>query len=765
MMRIRDFFRFSLNANLFWIVTVLVVGGSIFDTYVRYRETQAIIEKMLHDRAESLNDYFISMRYVFHQQFLKSKVDLNDSTVGFLPAHASSLISDEFAKKESKKISIRNVSDQPRNPKNKADGIELSAIEYFKTNPATLELTKTIYQDGEEFYFFAAPLKIQQYCLACHGQKEDTLGYIQKRYNNAYGYKIGDVRGITSIKIEKSAFMAPVMRVFWDATFFGFGIALLLLALAYTAIARLTNKEVESKIELENTVAVRTGELNNAYMQEKHLRSILRTVTDVNQLLIASQNIDELVDKSAQTLNANDTFSSVKIILSEDGKLNVKASYGIVNEKIVTDVDSGVFKANKSLYLTDLQADDVPEHCKSKAKAYGLKAVYSVPLKSSVFEERPVGVLTVCTKDKQGFNDQERAMIDELAGDIGFAVNSFMQKNTIDLLLDEKIQSYHEFIEALVDMIEQRDTYTAGHTQRVAKYALMIAEDMGVDEGDRKKLAQAARLHDIGKVVTPDSILLKPGILNSLEYELIKEHVIAGFQVLSNIDSYKELAHIIVHHHERYNGSGYPYGKQGDEIPLLGHILAIADSFDAMTTNRIYKPKKSVADALRELESLSGTLYHPDVAAAAVRALKDIKIDEAGEQAIGTSPIDQERLSYFFRDKLTRLYNDDYLSVVIDGRSNHDKPKSLTVISLVDFTRYNKEHMWEGGNKLLVGFAEFLTQNIKNKNIFRVKGDHFMVADYEGDMKELLMRSPLIDNGVAYRVFTMKAPFGDILTN
>lgn len=734
------------------------------DTYVRYEETQKIIEKRVHDRAKSLYEYFISMRFVFHQQFIKSGLDLNDSTVGFLPAHAASLISDEFKKKASQKISIRNVSDNPRNPKNKADKDEVEAIEYFRAHPNEQEFSKNISADGSEFYFYAAPLKISEYCLACHGTKNQTMPYIKNKYSSAYDYNVGDVRGVTSVKIEKRAFADPMMDIFLETTVFVFTMTLILLGITYGAILKLTKREGQIKIELENTVAARTTELKNAYVHERHLRSILRTVADVNQLLITTEDVAELVKKAADTLSKNDMFVSVKIALALDGSLKIAAHCGKEFLSVVSENDTQVFNSGKSLMI--MRDDErVTDEVQQYAQQYGITAAYILALKSNVFADKSLGVLSIYTSSADGFSKEDTDMLDELAGDIGFAINSFVQKNTIDLLLEEKIQSYHEFIEALVDMIEQRDTYTAGHTQRVAKYALMIAEDMGIRDDEKKKLAQAARLHDIGKVVTPDSILLKPGTLTNLEYELIKEHVMAGFQVLSNIDSYKELANIMVHHHERYNGSGYPYGKQGDEIPILGHILAVADSFDAMTTNRIYKPRKSVGEALRELDSMSGSLYHPEVVASALKTLQDVAIDEKVEQAIGTSPIDQERLSYFFRDKLTRLYNDDYLYVVLGGRSNHDKPKSLTVISLVDFTKYNKEHMWEGGNRLLIEFAEFLAQNTDGNMLFRVKGDNFIIADYDKDAKVLLAASPLVEYGIAYRVMTMKAPFNDILTN
>lgn len=158
--------------------------------------------------------------------------------------------------------------------------------------------------------------------------------------------------------------------------------------------------------------------------------------------------------------------------------------------------------------------------------------------------------------------------------------------------IKEKIENYQKTLFALVDMIEERDTYTGGHSQRVAKYSVMIAKEMGCAEKEREKLHQAGILHDIGKISTPDSVLLKPGKLNDIEYKLIQEHVKVGYGMLSKIPMYKELAEIIHHHHERYDGKGYPDGLRGDEIPLLSRIMIVADAFDAMTTNRIYKTRK-----------------------------------------------------------------------------------------------------------------------------------------------------------------------------
>ncbi len=455
-------------------------------------------------------------------------------------------------------------------------------------------------------------------------------------------------------------------------------------------------------------------------------------------------------------------FVSVKIALALKGELSVVASRGKAAMDTLSSTDIKVFENGKSIMMNK-DDESITEECRLRASEYGIQAAYVLPLKSNSFTDKCLGILSIYTSSKDGFSKEDTNMLDELAGDIGFAVNSFMQQETIDALHEEKLQSYHEFIVALEDMIEQRDTYTAGHTYRVAQYSLMIAEDMGISEEDIKKLAEAARLHDIGKVVTPDSILLKPGALTNIEYELIQEHVTAGYQVLSNIKSYKELADIMIHHHERFDGSGYPHGRQKDEIPILGYILAVADSFDAMTTNRIYKPRKSVEESLKELKSLSGTFYHPDVVKSALKVLADIDVEGIVDQTICVNKIDQERLSYFFKDKLTRLYNEEYLAVVLNGRSNYEKPKTITIVSLIDFTAYNKANTWEDGNRLLTSFAIFLNENIKDNLIFRARGDNFLIANFDGDIDAVLANSPLADKGIKYRVVKMQAPFDELL--
>jgi putative nucleotidyltransferase with HDIG domain len=198
------------------------------------------------------------------------------------------------------------------------------------------------------------------------------------------------------------------------------------------------------------------------------------------------------------------------------------------------------------------------------------------------------GMITVFCSREDGFEIEEMKILENMAHDISIALYSHKQRDSIMAMEKEKVANYEETILAFVNIIEQRDTYTAGHTIRVAEYCALIGKEMGLSKDDIHLLEKAAILHDIGKVATPDTILLKPGKLSHLEYDLIKQHAEIGADMLERITIYKDLADIIRYHHSRYDGKGYPRTDSPDEISILSHIMIVADAFDAMTTNRIY---------------------------------------------------------------------------------------------------------------------------------------------------------------------------------
>jgi len=319
----------------------------------------------------------------------------------------------------------------------------------------------------------------------------------------------------------------------------------------------------------------------------------------------------------------------------------------------------------------------------------------------------------------------------------------------------EQIDNYEKTIFSFIDMIERRDSYTAGHSERVAKYAKILAKEMGYEPSECENLYRAALLHDIGKVVIPDSVLLKPGKLNDLEYKLIQEHVNTGYNILNKIPMYKELAEIVRYHHEKYDGSGYPFGLKGNEIPFLSQILTLADSFDAMTTNRIYKSRKDIEHSLEEIKKLKSVQFHPDIVDTALEILKDIKLAENINQ-LPKNELEETKFAYFFKDQLTDAHNMNYLEVILLKNREIKLYNYLYVLDIKNFTQYNNHNSWEAGNKLLINISKYLKTTYSNTLTFRIHGDDFLIlsdTQLSIDKKILIDKLALQESGL---IFTVK---------
>jgi HD-GYP domain-containing protein (c-di-GMP phosphodiesterase class II) len=171
-------------------------------------------------------------------------------------------------------------------------------------------------------------------------------------------------------------------------------------------------------------------------------------------------------------------------------------------------------------------------------------------------------------------------------------------------------------IQMLAGAVDEKDPYTRGHSDRVTKYSLMIAEEMGLDPGFLEILRVSAQLHDVGKIGIEDRILKKPGALTPEEFEIMKTHTTRGANILRPVPQLREMLPGIELHHEALNGRGYPYGLKGEEVPLLARVIAVADTFDALTTNRPYQRAHDPVEALRIIQNLSGKRLDPGAVAA-----------------------------------------------------------------------------------------------------------------------------------------------------
>jgi len=174
-------------------------------------------------------------------------------------------------------------------------------------------------------------------------------------------------------------------------------------------------------------------------------------------------------------------------------------------------------------------------------------------------------------------------------------------------------RSYDITLEAMGDALDLRDAETQGHSKRVTAYAVALAHAMQLTAAELKVIARGAFLHDIGKIAIPDAILLKPGKLTPEEMQIMREHCQRGYEMVRKIPFLDEAAEIVYAHQEAYNGNGYPRGLKGDEIPLGARIFAIADTLDAMTSDRPYRKGQPFSQALVEIERCQGTQFDPAI--------------------------------------------------------------------------------------------------------------------------------------------------------
>lgn len=230
--------------------------------------------------------------------------------------------------------------------------------------------------------------------------------------------------------------------------------------------------------------------------------------------------------------------------------------------------------------------------------------------------EHPIGYIEVKErKDEQPFDLRDLISVMMMGRQATLKIEN-------DLFYRRIYENMIEMLKTLVNIIESRDPYTHCHSSRVTNYALRIAKDLNVPVQERDVMRLASLLHDIGKVGIPDYILTKKGSLSAEEIETIRNHSVIGENIVDPLAFLFQEKEIIRHHHECFDGSGYPDGLKGEQIPLSDRIIAVADSFDAMTSDRPYRPAKSIKESLKEIENLNGTKYDPRVVQSLKRCLE-----------------------------------------------------------------------------------------------------------------------------------------------
>jgi len=365
-------------------------------------------------------------------------------------------------------------------------------------------------------------------------------------------------------------------------------------------------------------------ERNRSYIEDlDNLLSMLTRFQEIGMSFTKDNDLENfcnlIVEYSTDLLNTK--MGSLMLLDKTYNRLEIVAARGISQDVITTTrmqigegIAGRVAQSGKPIYCEDIERDvRFMRHSKVR---YTTRSFISVPLK---VKNNVIGVLNVNSKRKNNkFTQRDLKLLSILADQAAVAIEN------IQLYNDMK-NMYLGTIQTLALAIEAKDPYTRGHTERVSKYAVRIARKLNLPQKLIRNIEFAALIHDIGKIGIKDSVLTKPGKLSADEYEAVKEHPRIGEQILAPVAFLTNVAPLVLYHHEHYDGRGYMEGLKGEEIPIGARILNVADSFEAMTSDRPYSKGKSLKEAIRELKAHSGTQFDPKVVEALLEVLKEEK--------------------------------------------------------------------------------------------------------------------------------------------
>ncbi|MGQ9474949.1 MAG: GAF domain-containing protein [Actinomycetota bacterium] len=354
----------------------------------------------------------------------------------------------------------------------------------------------------------------------------------------------------------------------------------------------------------------RIGELHAIFEIDKAITSAIDLQTVLQQI----------VQMSMALLNAK--TSSIMLLDEETQELVIAAAHGLSDEylnkgpiRVGESVAGKVIQEGRPIAVKDIREDPLhayPEH----ARREGLCSLLSVPLS---LKDRVIGALNLYTEEPHSFTSHEINLFTSLASQAAIAIENAR-------LFESLEEIYIQVITALANAIDARDAYTHGHSNRVMEYSVALAEGMGLSPDEVDVIRHASILHDVGKIGIREKILKKPGLLTEEERREMEYHPFIGTRILQSVRLLEPVMPLVYHHHERYDGSGYPDGLKGEEIPLGSRIIAVADAFESMTSDRPYRKALPLEEALAELRRGAGTQFDPRVVEIFLRLVEEGRI-------------------------------------------------------------------------------------------------------------------------------------------
>lgn len=348
------------------------------------------------------------------------------------------------------------------------------------------------------------------------------------------------------------------------------------------------------------------------------LQNICRTIVEVGQYRLAWVGIAQYDEERTVQPVAQHGFI--------DGYLdNLKISWQ--NDEFGQGPTGIAIRTGKPSIVQDIHNNPRYTPWREQAERYGYASSIALPLVSS---GTTFGALNIYSHYPDAFGEKEVTLLMELAEDISFGIHTQRLKLEHTTMEEERQGNRDRLQNALLNtvnaitvMVEKRDPFTAGHQRRVADLAVAIAKELGIDDVRIEGIRFGAMIHDIGNIYVPAEILNRPGKLSDAELDIVRSHPSVGYDIIKDIDFPWPIASMILHHHERLDGSGYPDGLAGDAIPLEARIVGVADLVEAMLSHRPYRASHSIDETLDVLEAGSGSKYDSSIVDACVRLFRN----------------------------------------------------------------------------------------------------------------------------------------------
>jgi putative nucleotidyltransferase with HDIG domain len=353
----------------------------------------------------------------------------------------------------------------------------------------------------------------------------------------------------------------------------------------------------------------------------KQLNTLIELTAVINSSLDTMEIRERAIEAATKLVDAE--TGSLLLIDDETGELFFEVVLGNKGKNIKTmrlkkgeGIGGWVAEHGESLILNDVQSDSRFFKGADTKSSFVTKNMICVPVKT---KEKILGVLQAINKQSGDFTTEDMEILTALSNQVAVAIENAN-------LYQELKETFYGTAQALAETIEKRDPYTGGHTKRVMNYSLAIGRAIGLNKLEMENLKLAAILHDIGKIGIRDDVLLKPDKLDQNELLIMNTHPKHGAEILNHVKRLKDVIPGMRSHHEKYDGNGYPDKLKGDQIPIIGRIIAVADTFDAMITDRPYRKALSVEVALEEIRRCSGKQFDPEVAKAFLKAYAEMEI-------------------------------------------------------------------------------------------------------------------------------------------